>query len=206
MSKLTKILIFILVVIFVAYLGVNVYGQYQSNIKYDKTAEEFEQENRKKGKTIDDLKDDLADKEKLINRQSKESMDKEERQIRETTEKFVRLLLEQKPKTNFTDKKDDMKPLITEKYFKSLFGGKSEARYNLYGDSEVENINVYMDEFKPENDKYTVFVEFEEKQTDIEDGNKEVKKQGSGKVTLERTKNKWFVSKFERFALDPTNS
>lgn len=42
MSKLTKILIFILVVIFVAYLGVNVYGQYQSNIKYDKTAEEFE--------------------------------------------------------------------------------------------------------------------------------------------------------------------
>ncbi len=99
-----------------------------------------------------------------------------------------------------------MKPLTTEKYFKSLFGGKSEGRYNLYGDSEVENINVYMDEFKPENDKYTVFVEFEENQTDIEDGNKEVKKQGSGKVTLERTKNKWFISKFERFALDPTNS
>lgn len=206
MSKLTKGLIIILVLIFVAYLAVNIYGQYQSNIKYDKTAKEFEQENRKKGKTIDDLKADLADKESLINRQSKESMDKEEKQIRETTEKFVRLLLEQKPKSNFIDKKDDMKPLTTEKYFKSLFGGKSEGRYNLYGDSEVENINVYMDEFKPENDKYTVFVEFEENQTDIEDGNKEVKKQGSGKVTLERTKNKWFISKFERFALDPTNS
>lgn len=206
MSKLTKGLIIVLVIIFVAYLAVNIYGQYQSNIKYDKTAKEFEQENRKKGKTIDDLKADLADKESLINRQSKESMDKEEKQIRETTEKFVRLLLEQKPKSNFIDKKDDMKPLTTEKYFKSLFGGKSEGRYNLYGDSEVENINVYMDEFKPENDKYTVFVEFEENQTDIEDGNKEVKKQGSGKVTLERTKNKWFISKFERFALDPTNS
>lgn len=206
MSKLTKGLIIILVLIFVAYLAVNIYGQYQSNIKYDKTAKEFEQDNRKKGKTIDDLKADLADKESLINRQSKESMDKEEKQIRETTEKFVRLLLEQKPKSNFIDKKDDMKPLTTEKYFKSLFGGKSEGRYNLYGDSEVENINVYMDEFKPENDKYTVFVEFEENQTDIEDGNKEVKKQGSGKVTLERTKNKWFISKFERFALDPTNS
>lgn len=206
MSKLTKGLIIVLVIIFVAYLAVNIYGQYQSNIKYDKTAKEFEQDNRKKGKTIDDLKADLADKESLINRQSKESMDKEEKQIRETTEKFVRLLLEQKPKSNFIDKKDDMKPLTTEKYFKSLFGGKSEGRYNLYGDSEVENINVYMDEFKPENDKYTVFVEFEENQTDIEDGNKEVKKQGSGKVTLERTKNKWFISKFERFALDPTNS
>lgn len=206
MSKLTKGLIIVLVIIFVAYLAVNIYGQYQSNIKYDKTAKEFEQENRKKGKTIDDLKADLADKESLINRQSKESMDKEEKQIRETTEKFVRLLLEQKPKSNFIDKKDDMKPLTTEKYFKSLFGGKSEGRYNLYGDSEVENINIYMDEFKPENDKYTVFVEFEENQTDIEDGNKEVKKQGSGKVTLERTKNKWFISKFERFALDPTNS
>ncbi|HIA7100910.1 TPA: hypothetical protein ACWRZF_002430 [Staphylococcus aureus] len=206
MSKLTKGLIIVLVIIFVAYLAVNIYGQYQSNIKYDKTAKEFEQENRKKGKTIDDLKADLADKESLINRQSKESMDKEEKQIRETTEKFVRLLLEQKPKSNFIDKKDDMKPLTTEKYFKSLFGGKSEGRYNLYGDSELENINIYMDEFKPENDKYTLFVEFEENQTDIEDGNKEVKKQGSGKVTLERTKNKWFISKFERFALDPTNS
>ncbi len=43
-----------------------------------------------------------------------------------------------------------------------------------------------MDEFKPENDKYAVFVEFEEKQVDIDDGNKEVKKKGSGKVTLER--------------------
>ncbi|MFU0767387.1 hypothetical protein [Staphylococcus warneri] len=206
MSKITKILIGILIVLFVAYLSVNIYGQYQSNIKYDKTADEFEQENKKKGKTIDKLESELSDKESLIDRHSKDSMNKEEKQIRDTTKKFITLLLEQKPKTNFTDKKDDMKPLITEKYYKSLFDEKSKAKYNLYGDSEVENVNVYMDEFKPENDKYTVFVEFEEKQTDIEDGNKEVKKQGSAKVTLERTKNKWFVSKFERFALDPTNS
>ncbi|EMC0232115.1 hypothetical protein U9W58_002535 [Staphylococcus pseudintermedius] len=205
MGRLTRRLLIVFAIVVIGYIGVNVYNQYQQNIKYDKTAEEFEKSSKNKDKQIKNLKEDLADKNDLINRQSKEVIADEEKEIRGTTSKFVKLILEQKPKTNFTDKKDDLKPLMTDKYFKSLFK-KYQAKYNLYGDSEVENINVYMDEFKPENDKYAVFVEFEEKQVDIDDGNKEVKKKGSGKVTLERVDKKWKVSNFERFALDPTNS
>ncbi|HDB3129670.1 TPA: hypothetical protein O6L53_002727 [Staphylococcus aureus] len=205
MSRLTRILLIIFAIVVIGYIAVNVYNQYQQNIKYDKTAEEFEKSSRNKDNQIKDLKKDLADKNDLINRQSKDVIADEEKEIRETTNKFVKAMLEQKPKTDFVDKKDDLKPLMTDKYFNSLFK-KYEAKYNLYGDSTVESINVYMDEFKPENNKYAVFVEFEEKEVDIEDGNKEVKKKGSGKVTLERVNKKWKVSSFERFALDPTSS
>lgn len=205
MGRLTRSLLIVFGIVIIGYISVNVYSQYQQNIKYDKTAEEFEKSSQNKDNQIKDLKKELADKNDLINRQSKDVIANEEKEIRETTSKFVKVMLEQKPKTDFVDKKDDLKPLMTDKYFNSLFK-KYEAKYNLYGDSKVESINVYMDEFKPENDKYAVFVEFEEKQVDIDDGNKEVKKKGSGKVTLERVDKKWKVSNFERFALDPTNS
>ncbi len=105
MGRLTRSLLIVFAIVVICYIGVNVYNQYQQNIKYDKTAEEFEKSSKNKDKQIKNLKEDLADKNDLINRQSKEVIADEEKEIRETTSKFVKLILEQKPKTNFTDKK-----------------------------------------------------------------------------------------------------
>ncbi len=42
MGRLTRSLLIVFAIVVICYIGVNVYNQYQQNIKYDKTAEEFE--------------------------------------------------------------------------------------------------------------------------------------------------------------------
>ncbi|WP_394877291.1 hypothetical protein [Mammaliicoccus lentus] len=202
MSK--KILLIIVVVIVLAYMSISMYGKYQENIKYGKTAEKYEEDIQSKNNKISTMKKDLEDKQALIDRQSKEVIAKEEQEIREKTDKFVRVLLKQKPKTSFLDKKDELKPLVTKSYFKELFSDKTPKRYNLYVESEVEDLRVYIDEFKPEKDKYSVFVEFNELQNDVEDDDKEIDRKGSAKVDLERKNGEWFVSKYQRFTLEST--
>ncbi|MFP4876741.1 hypothetical protein [Staphylococcus sp. GDK8D30P] len=65
-------------------------------------------------------------------------------------------------------------------------------------------MRVYIDEFKPEKDKYSVFVEFNELQNDVEDDSEEIDRKGSAKVDLERKKGEWFVSGYQRFTLEST--
>ncbi|WP_239763494.1 hypothetical protein [Mammaliicoccus sp. I-M35] len=199
-----KILLGIVVVIVLGYISINMYSQYQQTIKYGKTADKYEEDLQAKNNKIDTMQKDLEDKESLIDRQSKEVIAKEEQEIRKKTDEFVRVLLKQKPKTSFLDKKDKLKPLVTESYYKELFSDKTSQRYNLYVESEVQDLRVYIDEFKPEKDKYSVFVEFNELQNDVEDDSEEIDRKGSAKVDLERKKGEWFVSGYQRFTLEST--
>lgn len=199
-----KILLGIVVVIVLGYISINMYSQYQQTIKYGKTADKYEEDLQAKNNKIDTMQKDLEDKESLIDRQSKEVIAKEEQEIRKKTDEFVRVLLKQKPKTSFLDKKDKLKPLVTEGYYKELFSDKTSQRYNLYVESEVQDLRVYIDEFKPEKDKYSVFVEFNELQNDVEDDSEEIDRKGSAKVDLGRKKGEWFVSGYQRFTLEST--
>ncbi|HEB2278217.1 TPA: hypothetical protein RY764_001156 [Staphylococcus aureus] len=134
----------------------------------------------------------------LVKRQSKTVISDEEKQIRERSETFVRELFEMKKDTSFKSKSKELKPLLTDDYYSTLFDGKD--RYNLYDDISVTNLHVYFDVFDPKQDSYKVFVQFDERiETDGQD--KIENRKTSVQLDLVRTTDGWKVDSLTRFNL-----
>ncbi|HDF5179961.1 TPA: hypothetical protein PEL18_000016 [Staphylococcus aureus] len=134
----------------------------------------------------------------LVKRQSKTVISDEEKQIRERSETFVRELFEMKKDTSFKSKSKELKPLLTDDYYSTLFDGKD--RYNLYDDISVTNLHVYFDVFDPKQDNYKVFVQFDERiETDGQD--KIENRKTSVQLDLVRTTDGWKVDNLTRFNL-----
>lgn len=134
----------------------------------------------------------------LVKRQSKTVISDEEKQIRERSETFVRELFEMKKDTSFKSKSKQLKPLLTDDYYSTLFDGKD--RYNLYDDISVNDLHVYFDVFDPKQDSYKVFVQFDERiETDGQD--KIENRKTSVQLDLVRTMDGWKVDNLKRFNL-----
>ncbi|HDJ7389834.1 TPA: hypothetical protein ACRU57_000417 [Staphylococcus aureus] len=134
----------------------------------------------------------------LVKRQSKTVISDEEKQIRERSETFVRELFEMKKDTSFKSKSKQLKPLLTNDYYSTLFDGKD--RYNLYDDINVNDLHVYFDVFDPKQDSYKVFVQFDERiETDGQD--KIENRKTSVQLDLVRTTDGWKVDNLKRFNL-----
>ncbi|HDE5119648.1 TPA: hypothetical protein PDD04_002333 [Staphylococcus aureus] len=134
----------------------------------------------------------------LVKRQSKTVISDEEKQIRERSETFVRELFEMKKDTSFKSKSKQLKPLLTDDYYSTLFDGKD--RYNLYDDITVNDLHVYFDVFDPKQDSYKVFVQFDERiETDGQD--KIENRKTSVQLDLVRTTDDWKVDNLTRFNL-----
>ncbi|MBY7663562.1 MULTISPECIES: hypothetical protein [Staphylococcus] len=134
----------------------------------------------------------------LVKRQSKTVISDEEKQIRERSEMFVRELFEMKKDTSFKSKSKQLKPLLTDDYYSTLFDGKD--RYNLYDDISVNDLHVYFDVFDPKQDSYKVFVQFDERiETDGQD--KIENRKTSVQLDLVRTTDGWKVDNLTRFNL-----
>ncbi|EZT66055.1 hypothetical protein D3233_10035 [Staphylococcus aureus] len=134
----------------------------------------------------------------LVKRQSKTVISDEEKQIRERSETFVRELFEMKKDTSFKSKSKQLKPLLTDDYYSTLFDGKD--RYNLYDDINVNDLHVYFDVFDPKQDSYKVFVQFDERiETDGQD--KIENRKTSVQLDLVRTTDGWKVDNLKRFNL-----
>ncbi|WP_421136251.1 hypothetical protein [Staphylococcus aureus] len=160
---------------------------------------------KQKEKEIEELKNEkygLNESNKrlseLVKRQSKTVISDEEKQIRERSETFVRELFEMKKDTSFKSKSKQLKPLLTDDYYSTLFDGKD--RYNLYDDISVTDLHVYFDVFDPKQDSYKVFVQFDERiETDGQD--KIENRKTSVQLDLVRTTDGWKVDNLTRFNL-----
>lgn len=164
--------------------------------KHDVKQKEIEIEVLKKEK--DDLNESNKRLSELVKRQSKTVISDEEKQIRERSETFVRELFEMKKDTSFKSKLKELKPLLTDDYYSTLFDGKD--RYNLYDDISVTDLHVYFDVFDPKQDSYKVFVQFDERiETDGQD--KIENRKTSVQLDLVRTTDGWKVDNLTRFNL-----
>ncbi|NJI02139.1 hypothetical protein [Staphylococcus agnetis] len=153
------------------FIGTQVY-------KHDVKQKEMEIELLKKEK--DDLNESNKRLSELVKRQSKTVISDEEKQIRERSETFVRELFEMKKDTSFKSKSKQLKPLLTDDYYSTLFDGKD--RYNLYDDISVNDLHVYFDVFDPKQDK------IENRKTSVQ-------------LDLVRTTDGWKVDNLTRFNL-----
>ncbi|ALS86981.1 hypothetical protein GLV88_03270 [Staphylococcus hyicus] len=164
--------------------------------KHDVKQKEIEIEVLKKDK--DDLNESNKRLNELVKRQSKTVISDEEKQIRERSETFVKELFEMKKDTSFKSKSKQLKPLLTDDYYSTLFDGKD--RYNLYDDISVNDLHVYFDVFDPKQDSYKVFVQFDERiETDGQD--KIENRKTSVQLDLVRTTDGWKVDNLTRFNL-----
>ncbi|HFD7549847.1 hypothetical protein Q0P09_07200 [Staphylococcus aureus] len=164
--------------------------------KHDVKQKEIEIEVLKKDK--DDLNESNKRLSELVKRQSKTVISDEEKQIRERSETFVKELFEMKKDTSFKSKSKQLKPLLTDDYYSTLFDGKD--RYNLYDDISVNDLHVYFDVFDPKQDSYKVFVQFDERiETDGQD--KIENRKTSVQLDLVRTTDGWKVDNLTRFNL-----
>ncbi|HGX1404130.1 TPA: hypothetical protein ACNSGR_001104 [Staphylococcus aureus] len=164
--------------------------------KHDVKQKEIEIEVLKKEK--DDLNESNKRLSELVKRQSKTVISDGEKQIRERSETFVRELFEMKKDTSFKSKSKQLKSLLTDDYYSTLFDGKD--RYNLYDDINVNDLHVYFDVFDPKQDSYKVFVQFDERiETDGQD--KIENRKTSVQLDLVRTTDGWKVDNLKRFNL-----
>lgn len=135
----------------------------------------------------------------LVKRQSKTVISDEEKQIREKAELFVKSMFEMKRDTSFKSKSKDLKPLVTDDYYSSLFED-SKDKYNLYDDISVNDLHVYFDVYNPKKDSYRVFVQFDER-IETEGQEKIENRKTSVQLDLVRTGDGWKVDNLARFNL-----
>ncbi|HIH1188296.1 TPA: hypothetical protein ACYIV8_001104 [Staphylococcus aureus] len=187
-----KILIFVMIT-FSLIFGLVIGNQLSKN-----DVRERDKENRILNSEVNDLKMSNKRLNELVKRQSKTVISDEEKQIRERSETFVRELFEMKKDTSFKSKSKQLKPLLTDDYYSTLFDGKD--RYNLYDDISVNDLHVYFDVFDPKQDSYKVFVQFDERiETDGQD--KIENRKTSVQLDLVRTTDGWKVDNLTRFNL-----
>ncbi|HAR6196586.1 hypothetical protein SON80_05100 [Staphylococcus aureus] len=188
-----KVITFLIVTLFLV-IGIVIGSQlYKGQLKAkDNKIESLKQEQSELKNTNQRLSE-------LVKRQSKTVISDEEKQIREKAETFVKSMFEMKRNTSFKSKSKDLKPLVTDDYYSSLFED-SKDKYNLYDDISVNDLHVYFDVYNPKKDSYRVFVQFDER-IETEGQEKIENRKTSVQLDLVRTGDGWKVDNLERFNL-----
>ncbi|MCO4360676.1 hypothetical protein MTR04_10145 [Staphylococcus agnetis] len=171
---------------------------------YDQKVEGLQNENTNYQRQIKQLERDNQKKNDIIERQDKEVVSKEEDSIRKQSKKFVDILFSLKPKEAFKDKEKTLEPLLSEDYKKDLFQD-TRGKNNMFGKVEVSNVKTFLEEYRPQNETYDVYVQFDEKVQDI-DEEKSTTEKTSGKIHFVRKNGKWLIDNFERFTLNRNTS
>ncbi len=171
---------------------------------YDQKVEGLQNENTNYQRQIKQLERDNQKKNDIIERQDKEVVSKEEDSIRKQSKKFVDILFSLKPKEAFKDKEKALDPLLSEDYKKDLFQD-TRGKNNMFGKVEVSNVKTFLEEYRPQNETYDVYVQFDEKVQDI-DEEKSTTEKTSGKIHFVRKNGKWLIDNFERFTLNRNTS
>ncbi|MDU9278984.1 hypothetical protein [Staphylococcus pseudintermedius] len=188
-----KVITFLIVTLFLV-IGIVIGSQlYKGQLKAkDNKIESLKQEQSELKNTNQRLSE-------LVKRQSKTVISDEEKQIREKAETFVKSMFEMKRNTSFKSKSKDLKPLVTDDYYSSLFED-SKDKYNLYDDISVNDLHVYFDVYNPKKDSYRVFVQFDER-IETEGQEKIENRKTSVQLDLVRTGDGWKVDNLSRFNL-----
>ncbi|QDX56289.1 hypothetical protein [Staphylococcus pseudintermedius] len=188
-----KVITFLIVTLFLV-IGIVIGSQlYKGQLKAkDNKIESLKQEQSELKNTNQRLSE-------LVKRQSKTVISDEEKQIREKAELFVKSMFEMKRDTSFKSKSKDLKPLVTDDYYSSLFED-SKDKYNLYDDISVNDLHVYFDVYNPKKDSYRVFVQFDER-IETEGQEKIENRKTSVQLDLVRTGDGWKVDNLSRFNL-----
>ncbi|EGQ1387237.1 hypothetical protein I2Q09_001351 [Staphylococcus aureus] len=171
---------------------------------YDQKVEGLQNENTNYQRQIKQLERDNQKKNDIIERQDKEVVSKEEDSIRKQSKKFVDILFSLKPKEAFKDKEKALDSLISEDYKKDLFQD-TRGKNNMFGKVEVSNVKTFLEEYRPQNETYDVYVQFDEKVQDIDEEKSTIEKT-SGKIHFVRKNGKWLIDNFERFTLNRNTS
>lgn len=188
-----KVITFLIVTLFLV-IGIVIGSQlYKGQLKAkDNKIESLQQEQSELKNTNQRLSE-------LVKRQSKTVISDEEKQIREKAELFVKSMFEMKRDTSFKSKSKDLKPLVTDDYYSSLFED-SKDKYNLYDDISVNDLHVYFDVYNPKKDSYRVFVQFDER-IETEGQEKIENRKTSVQLDLVRIGDGWKVDNLARFNL-----
>ncbi|MCE5754650.1 hypothetical protein JL787_12330 [Staphylococcus pseudintermedius] len=188
-----KVITFLIVTLFLV-IGIVIGSQlYKGQLKAkDNKIESLQQEQSELKNTNQSLSE-------LVKRQSKTVISDEEKQIREKAELFVKSMFEMKRDTSFKSKSKDLKPLVTDDYYSSLFED-SKDKYNLYDDISVNDLHVYFDVYDAKKDSYLVFVQFDER-IETEGQEKIENRKTSVQLDLVRTGDGWKVDNLSRFNL-----
>ncbi|MDE9924277.1 hypothetical protein O0H58_08845 [Staphylococcus pseudintermedius] len=188
-----KVITFLIVTLFLV-IGIVIGSQlYKGQLKAkDNKIESLQQEQSELKNTNQRLSE-------LVKRQSKTVISDEEKQIREKAELFVKSMFEMERDTSFKSKSKDLKLLVTDDYYSSLFED-SKDKYNLYDDISVNDLHVYFDVYNPKKDSYRVFVQFDER-IETEGQEKIENRKTSVQLDLVRTGDGWKVDNLARFNL-----
>ncbi|CAC6351123.1 hypothetical protein CSB74_2838 [Staphylococcus aureus] len=171
---------------------------------YDNELENVTNQNEKYKDQVKQLKKDNKEQQEVIARQDKDVVTKEEEGIRDQSKKFVNILFTLKPEENFKEKEKSLSPLLDEKYRKDLFEN-TRGKNNMFGKVDVSNVKTFIEEYRPQNETYDVYVQFDEKVQDIDEEDSTTKKT-SGKIHFVRKDGKWLIDNFERFTLERNTS
>ncbi len=171
---------------------------------YDSEIEKANKENRNYKTQVKQLQKENKKQRDLIERQDKDVVTKEEESIREQAKKFVNILFTLKQGEAFKEKETALAPLLDEKYHKDLFEN-TRGKNNMFGKVEVSNIKTFIEEYRPQNETYDVYVQFDEKVQDVDEEEATTKKT-SGKIHFVRKNGKWLIDNFERFTLERNKS
>ncbi|MBH4712355.1 hypothetical protein I6D96_06745 [Staphylococcus aureus] len=171
---------------------------------YDSEIEKANKENRNYKTQVKQLQKENKKQRDLIERQDKDVVTKEEESIREQAKKFVNILFTLKQGEAFKEKETALAPLLDEKYQKDLFEN-TRGKNNMFGKVEVSNIKTFIEEYRPQNETYDVYVQFDEKVQDVDEEEATTKKT-SGKIHFVRKNGKWLIDNFERFTLERNKS
>ncbi|UXU16797.1 hypothetical protein MUA30_13930 (plasmid) [Staphylococcus aureus] len=171
---------------------------------YDSEIEKANKENRNYKTQVKQLQKENKKQRDLIERQDKDVVNKEEEDIREQAKKFINILFTLKQGESFKEKEKSLAPLLDEKYQKDLFEN-TRGKNNMFGKVEVSNIKTFIEEYRPQNETYDVYVQFDEKVQDVDEEEATTKKT-SGKIHFVRKNGKWLIDNFERFTLERNKS
>ncbi|CAC6893903.1 transposon-related protein [Staphylococcus aureus] len=171
---------------------------------YDSEIEKANKENRNYKTQVKQLQEENKKQRDLIERQDKDVVTKEEEDIREQAKKFINILFTLKQGEAFKEKEKSLAPLLDEKYQKDLFEN-TRGKNNVFGKVEVSNIKTFIEEYRPQNETYDVYVQFDEKIQDVDEEEATTKKT-SGKIHFIRKNGKWLIDNFERFTLERNKS
>ncbi|CAC8464177.1 hypothetical protein [Staphylococcus aureus] len=171
---------------------------------YDSEIEKANKENRNYKTQVKQLQEENKKQRDLIERQDKDVVTKEEEDIREQAKKFINILFTLKQGEAFKEKEKSLAPLLDEKYQKDLFEN-TRGKNNMFGKVEVSNIKTFIEEYRPQNETYDVYVQFDEKIQDVDEEEATTKKT-SGKIHFIRKNGKWLIDNFERFTLERNKS
>lgn len=171
---------------------------------YDEELSKANKQNEDNKAQVKQLKKQNKKQSDIIARQDEKVVTKEEQDIRDQSKKFVKTLFTLKPKQDYKEKEKILTPILDKKYKKELFedvGGKN----NLFGKVDVSNVKTFLEEYRPQNDTYDVYVQFEEKEQDVDEEDSTTSKT-SGKIHFVRKNDKWLIDNFERFTLERNKS